>query len=432
MPSPSRRNAANFVALTAIQASNAIVPILIYPFVLSRIGAEIYAQLAIGEALSIIVLTAVLFSFEVEGVSRTITARTSKDPLALSRLVSSIVMVRMIMFLLAGACVVAGYAAIRHGSASIMALWLLVPLGHVFFSYWFFQGMEMNAPVAVATVIARITSVVLIYLYVKVPGDAALVPIAIGLPFLIAGISTAIYLAYRFRLRFIWVGMKELRSLVWHGREIVLGNIAVMLYRDFNVVLLGLSGVSASGLAAYSLAEKLVKMLQASVRPLNQLFFPKAILALSNEIEPNRRNARIIAKMLVPQEALVLLFIASCVATYFTALHVPGLHVTTYLPREAMSLALVMLPAILAGIANFMFGIVGLNYLNAKGEMLRAICLVGVASIVSSLTLSKFLGAWGGAITFLLAEFTLLLLIMRIYRIEARQSPLVESGIRHD
>src|SRR6188768_1213640 len=83
-----RRNAGNLIALTAIQAANALVPVLVFPFALVQLGSEAFTSLAVAEALSVIVLTAVLYSFEVEGVGRVIAARAPDQRPELQAVVS--------------------------------------------------------------------------------------------------------------------------------------------------------------------------------------------------------------------------------------------------------------------------------------------------------------------------------------------------------
>ncbi len=77
----------NLAALTVIQGSNALIPLLIVPFAIATVGAGAYAQVAITEAISALVLAAVLYSFDVDGVARL--SRTGRDATATAPLTTT-------------------------------------------------------------------------------------------------------------------------------------------------------------------------------------------------------------------------------------------------------------------------------------------------------------------------------------------------------
>lgn len=408
MPLGLKRNAANLIALTAVQASNALIPVLIFPYALFILGAEGYSQVVLAEALSVIVLTAVLFSFEVEGVGLVINKRNPDQKAELSQIISAIVTTRLMLFVFSASLVLAGFYAVAGELPAFLALWLLVPLGQVFYSYWFYQGMEDNLPVAVITILSRLAGLALVYVLLDGPDEAYAIPLGIGAPFLVGGLLSLGYIIVKYRLKPVAISGAEIRRMLFGGKEIVVGNIAVMLYRDLNVILLGFAGVSASGVAAYSLAEKLIKMLQASVRPLSQMFFPKLISALDGHTRPNRENARIVARMTLPQIVVVSALIGILVLGYVLAMRFLPSLIDFEGAQDAAILFAVMTPAILIGIANYMFGVVGLNYLNKRHTLALSIILVGILNCALCVFISFWAGSFGAAISFVFSETLLL------------------------
>lgn len=410
------RNVSNLGALSAIQLANALVPIIVFPFALSVLGADIYAELAIAEALSVIVLTAVLYSFEVEGVGRVIDLRADGDHDGLGRLLVQIIAARLFLFVASAAVTLAIVTGLTGRFPKLLALWLLVPLGHVFYSYWFYQGVERNIPAALATVAARVAGVALVLASVRDKDDAWLIPLALGGTFCIGGIVAATYLAVRYGARMPSRLPRLIGQSIWDGRTIVLGNAAVVLYRDLNVVVLGATGVSSVGVAAYSLAEKVIKMVQASSRPINQLFFPKAINAIRGEATPTRHNGLVLARMTAPQLAIMAALLAGAACVYQFAIFWNVLPEVWRLPSGLGALTLVMVPGVFLGVANYMFGVVGLNYLGARGALAGAIVMTGVTNLIVCAALSAWMGAMGGALAFALAELVLLVQILLRYR----------------
>jgi len=423
----SRRNFVNLFALTCIQASNALIPLLIVPFVLSRIGAAAYAQIAVAEAVSMIAVATVLFSFEVDGVARIAGLNPQEDRATLSHAVSGIITTRLLLFLVVATVVMAGFCLLTDYSPFLLAFWLLVPLGQVFHSYWFYQGIETNLPPAIITLTSRAISVAVALYTIRGPADQLLMPLAIGAPFAIAGLISLAYKCRFLHVRLEWVGFDEIIRLLRHGSRIFIGNAAVIMYREINVLLLEIAGVNVHGIAAYSLVEKTVKMLQACTRPLSQLFFPKLLTALREIDAPTPSAARTIARYTIPQLTVVTAVLAIAPITYLlVGPYWPWLAQFGRLPHVAALLA-IMAPATLFGLANFMYGSAGLNYLNARSYQLRSILITGVASAVLCTLLSHIFGVMAAGACFIGAEAFLFVLVLGRYF--GRQAKL-ERGAR--
>ena len=407
-----RTSGINLAALVCIQAANAIIPLMIVPLVLTRLGAGAYVELAVAEAASMLVLALVLFSFEVDGVARVAGLSPVQDGPALSEALSDLVSARIILFAIGGFSAIAiGFWVDGHFPV-LLALYLLVPLGQVFHCYWFYQGIVRNLTPAIATVTARALSLVLVLVLVHEADDQHWVPLLIGLPFLGAGIASLAYTQSVFGFRVRWAGFPRVWWTVCHGREIFVGNAAVTLYREMNVVLLSIVGAPSAGIAAYSLIEKTVKMIQACTRPLSQFFFPKVIRGIAGYGTPSPMAARQVARFTLYQVVImILILLAIPIAYLLLAPRWPWLAGFAAMPGVVAMFA-VMAPATVFGLANFMFGSAALNYLGARRYLLFAILGTGIASAAMCLALGARIGAMGGAICFLFSETFLFALIL--------------------
>lgn len=418
----TRRGLVNLFALIGVQGGNALVPLLVVPFALSMMGPVAYAHVAIAEAISTIVLAGVLFSFEVDGVARIANLPVPHDRDALGRALSDIISARLVLFVSASAIVTAGFWFFQPQYVGLLLLWLLVPFGQVFHSYWFYQGIERNVAPAVITLTSRVATIAIVALKLRTPADQYLLPLAVGLPFAIGGLVSTAYLVRTHGLSLRWAGGAEVVALLRHGKEVFAGNAAVTLYREMNVVIMGIAGVGAASIATYAYVEKSVKMLQACTRPLNQLFFPKVLTAIRGQAAPSRGMARVILAFTLPQIALVavvLLFLSG--AFWAVRPFWPALNKFAGLPDVGLLLA-IMLPVTLVGLANFMFGTAGLNYLGERRYYLCAILVTGIASALACFSLSVIGGAIGAATCFLGAETLLLILVMARYARRSRLS----------
>lgn len=410
----------NLGALTCIQGANALAPLVIFPYALHVLGSQAYAELAVSEVIALLILAVVIFSFDVVGVSSVVHLKAEDDHEGISQLFSSILYIRLFLLFSSAALAIIFYHFALGGSSLTMALWTMVPLAYIFQSTWLFQGIESNLPPAVFAVVSRLACVGLVFVCVRQPADKNLVPAIMGATYLLGGLASVGYAARRYGLRLRRVALKKLLHLIRDGKEIFLGNISVSLSRDVNVLILGLVGVPAHSLAAYSVAEKFTKSLQAVARPLNQLFFPKAVRAIRSEHAPGRAVARKIFRQTAPQLAVVAVMLLVLVTGYVAAAGY-----TTRLAafpdiEEIVSFLSVMAPAVFFGIVSFMFGSVGLNYLNCRAYFFGVILFVGVLSASTCFMLAHWIGASAAVYCYLGSEILAALLIVQRFVVNFR------------
>lgn len=418
----------NLAALTVIQGSNALVPLAVVPFVLVMVGAEAYAPVAIAEAISVLVVAAVLYSFDLEGVARLVQLGPEPERAAIGAVLTDVFTARLIVLAVLAPLSLAIFDLAYGKGTLLLALWLLVPLGHVFHPYFLYQALERNIPAATVTVLARVATLVIVFGFVRGPQDAYLLPLAVGLPFAIGGLVSLAYVLAVLRIPLTAFSPARTGQALWKGKEIFAGNLSVALYRDSNVVILGAIGAPAGAISAYSLAEKLVKMVQAVSRPLNQLYLPKVLRALTGSLKPDRAAARRIARYTMPQLAvnagLIVFFAAILLAVAPYAERIEAIHDIS----GGAVLAAIMAPATLFGVANYMFGTAGLNALHHQRYFFAVILATGLSSVALCAALAAFLGATGAAIAFVAAEAILCALVLLRYR----HASFVRAGASHD
>lgn len=411
-----RRHAAvNLLSLTAVQVANAVVPLLIYPYLLLTLGPDGYANIVMAEAAALFLLMFVLYSFEIDGVAAVVPYRHSREAQALSRIFCEIITARCLFFA-AGLIVLVAIVHVTRPSLTPLVLgWTLVSLSFALQPNWLFQGLEWNLPFAMTTLISRAGAVVTIFLTVKGPSDAGIVPVQIGLWYVAGSVAAAAFAVRALKLSWRSPRLSDIGRLAWNGKEIFFGNFGVGLYRDINVLLLGAFGAPSGATAAYSIAEKLVKAVQAVIRPLNQFFLPRVLAVTQLTSVPNAEAFKRIGAMTLPQIGVLAIVIAALgTGFWFFADRISFVSKIENL-NLVISLLSIMVCAAFPGLANFMFGSAGLNGLGARRYFLMAILAVGFASIVLNVVLIPIVGVYGSAAAFVLSEAGLLALIMLRY-----------------
>jgi O-antigen/teichoic acid export membrane protein len=405
----------NIFFLATAQAFNAITPILVFPNLLLTLGSEKYAEFVFAESLSFIVLTAVLFGFEISGVKLIAQASHAGENLRVRQIFSDILYLRLLIL---GACISFVIAVLVYtGLSSILALlcWCLVPLGYILQSTYFFIGREQNMPVAIFTAIGRIFLLFAVFIYIKPESPSYLPALLIGISYALTGaccLTAACISVGRLTLP----SARRMKALVSDGWNIFVGNIFVMLLKDTPVIYLRALGFSSETISVYSIADKGLKALQASMRPLNQHFFSLAVKKLRGDDIPNRKTLAVLLKGTWPQAIAV----SAAILTLSFVWIGWGDQIIRYFSLaveidSALGLLFGMLPAVLIGVFNFMLGAAGLSSLNASREMALVIGIAALLSGVSFFLLSTRFGLPGAALNVVLGELIMFALVLRQY-----------------
>ncbi|MNZ22331.1 putative O-antigen transporter [compost metagenome] len=409
-------NAVNALALVAIQGANALFPLFVFPYLLKVLGKESFAELVVAEAMALYALTVCLYGFDTSGVQSIIESRKQGGKAREAACLFNILGARIIL-LGVSALLLFGINAIVLGvNSSVLSVWLLYVLGMILQSNFYFQAIEQNFALAVIITLSRVIAVLAIYFLIQSEADYLLASMILAGSFLISGCGAFVLLMARFGFRVLgFIQLNHIYCLLVEGRHLFFGNLSVALFRGANILIL--SGVSNAGaVSAYALAEKIIKSIQALARPMNQVFAPKAIKAWSLLDAGSKDERR--ASMLIWKSTRVQVLLMSLTLPFIVGAIYAG-HLSGVLPgfdEEAIKLIAIMSPAVICGVANSMFGAVGLSLLGAQSYFARCVFLVGGCAFLICLMLSNFFGAVGAAFSFLLAEACLLIAFLWKYQ----------------
>jgi len=263
----------NFVALSVVQASNYLVPVIILPYLFRVLGDSRYGLIELARAVSIYFLTVTDYGFSFSATREISVHR--EDPQKVSEIFSAVMLLRFLLVVLSLGALV----AIVLGVPRLRAEWpvYLLAFGHVIGQWllpaWLYQGMERMKLVAGVNITARVLFIVAIFVFVAGPADYLYVPLFQSVTSIVTGLVVLIVAFRAFGLRFhvppAGVLMRELRN-GWH---IFLSQIAVRLYTTSNVVILGLFA-DVSFVGYYSAGDKIVRAVQGLQLPLSQAIFP--------------------------------------------------------------------------------------------------------------------------------------------------------------
>ncbi|WP_417662478.1 oligosaccharide flippase family protein [Pseudomonas sp.] len=394
----------NLLGLVAIQGANSVLPLLIFPFLLATLGESSYAAVVVTEAVALLGLCIVIYSFDVDAVPKAIKCKENNNFYGLGEIFFSVLYARSLIFIVVLCFTWILNFLIFNMNWYFVIGWGAMIYGSVLQSLWFYQAIEQNVVAAIAVIFSRLASVALIFYFVISPEDSELSVLIIGVGYLLSGFFLLFYATSKFPARSFKVKFTSVFELLSSGRHIFTGNISVVLFRGSSVVILSLFATD-SAVSLYSLAEKFTKCIQAIIRPLNQFSYPR----LLREFEGDRR---LINKSFftVLSHTKYQLWILLGIVLFFMFFMVfwGGRYLSGITDFELYLLVqAVLLVSVFFGVCNFMFGTAGLNNLGFERYYSLLIVGVGVTSVVVCMMLSSLFGALGAAIAFSLGEFLL-------------------------
>jgi O-antigen/teichoic acid export membrane protein len=400
-------------ALTAIQFANALVPLLIFPFVFITLGIDAYTELATAEAVGVVVTTSALYSFEIDGVRKVVALQASGDDAGLRQLTATIMATRLVLWVAASLVAALVFFLLQLGDVWTLFGWLLVALGNVFYGNAIYQGLQRVERLAAFTLIARIAGLMAVLALIEPGHSAAFVSNMVGLTYLVGGLAAWGNLRWQFGIGQAPVSLSAIAAALREGWPITAGNFSVALYRDVNVLLLALFSAPVAMVAGYSLAEKAIKLIQAVSRPISLYLFPKTIAALAGHELPTRAAATIVFRYVLPQWMLLLATLTGlAVMTLFILPHSEALRKFSDAGLIDM---VIMVPAILFGMGSFMFGSVGLNQLGERKQFLVILTFVGVMNVIGLSVMLALQTPHAAAWAFVGAEAVLLFFVLTRY-----------------
>jgi PST family polysaccharide transporter len=401
----------NLLSLITTQGSSALLPLIIFPYLLTIIGVDAFSKLVISETLSFICLAVVLFGFDIISIKQ---LTKSKNIIEESLLFSNVFYSRLLLFILVLPLVWIVYIFYGDYISKMYLLWLLIPLGHIFQCAYFFIYKQSNFILAVTTVINRVVALISIFLFINKPEDVVLVPLIIGGSYFVGALFAFTFIIIYWDISLKRVSFRAIITNLKDGFSYFVSNSSVLLYRDLNVLILSIVFKDPIAISIYALAEKTVKSTQAIFRPLSQFYFPKAMLSLVNYSRPCKESAKILWSFTFKQLSLfsLLFIVVISIVLLFKVKLISFFGNSVY---DALVFSLPMMSMIYFGISNYMFGMVGLNVLGEEKTLAVYILITGVFNLFLCGVLGLFFGAEGAAFCFVISEIILFTFITKKY-----------------
>ncbi|ABO68600.1 oligosaccharide flippase family protein [Geobacillus thermodenitrificans] len=268
-----KRLSGNFFALTFMQLSNFLLPLLTYPYLGVVLGAERFGLIMLAQSFIQYFVLITDFGFNLSATRKISINRD--DAVKVNEIFSAVFIIKLcLLFISFISMVVIVFLVSRFKEFwYIYILNFGVVIGNTLFPSWFFQGMEKMKYTTILNVTSKILFTIFIFLFVKNKSDVYLVPLLNSLGFLIAGTIGFTTAIKKFSIRLIIPSKGLLIDQLKESAQYFLSRISVSAYTVTNTVLIGL--LLGNKMAGYfAVAEKIANILSVGISTIVDAIYP--------------------------------------------------------------------------------------------------------------------------------------------------------------
>ncbi|MCD7781680.1 MAG: flippase [Methanosphaera sp.] len=389
----------NIVSLSGLQFASYILPLITLPYLTVVLGPDRFGLTQY--AISLITYFEYLTDYGFNLSATRELAICKNDDNKVSEIFNSVMTIKIVICVLSFLILLAIVTFIPKFSMD-RELYLLtfgMVIGYTLFPTWLFQGMEYMKYTSVLNIIGKIIFTVLIFVFVRVPGDYLLVPVINSFGYIVVGVLGLYIGLTRFNIK---VKIPSLKSIKYHlveGWHVFISTIAINMYTTTNTFLLGLL-TNNTMVGYYSIAEKIIMAVNGMMNPISQALYPFISRKVNKDTDDKKTSISFIRKI------TYIMATVSGVASIGLFLFAEPIILILFGDAYSSSVLLLRILSPLPFVVGLstIFGIETMLTFNYNKAFTRIVLLGGILDIVLGIILITFMAAEGIAISFLITE----------------------------
>ena len=268
-----KRIISNFFSLFLVRGIDLILPLILLPFLLNRLGAEKYGLVAMSMSLSLYLGSIIQYGFSLTATRDIALNTDNKDRLnkkfslyfTSNLILGSFVSVSFLLSMPFFSQIYA-HKVLYTGS-------FLYVLFYSIFPFWFFQGLEKFKFIAITTISIKLAYLILVFLLIKNSNDYQLVPYLNFISAFSVFIFALIYIFFYKKIKYVVPSINELKQNYIIGFSAFIMEFLPNLYNNLTVFILGIS-VNPAVAGIFSAASILVEGVNSVIRIASNIIYP--------------------------------------------------------------------------------------------------------------------------------------------------------------
>jgi PST family polysaccharide transporter len=262
----------NVIALYGVQACTYALPLLTFPYLAHVLGPSGWGVVVFAQAIGVVIASVVEYGFDISASRET--SRQRDDPQRLSALISGVLGAKSLLAIVCIAGALFSRRFTHHVAPSLALFWSSTIWGvcQGINMLWFFQGLERMRLASALEIGGKVMATLSIFVLVHKPDDGWKVMAAQCVGCVVAH-GVTVVLAYR-EVGFRWPTPSSMWDALRLGGSMFLFRTVQGLSGSVNRLVLG-SVAPVAVLGEYAGAEKITRVFQQGMWPVNQALYPK-------------------------------------------------------------------------------------------------------------------------------------------------------------
>lgn len=263
------RVARNTAALGTIQLSNALLPLLVMPYLAHTLEINEFGTFAI--ALALIQVCQVVTDYGFTFSSTYYISQNREIPDLVNRHIGNVLFAKTLIAALLVATLLAYDTTTKTPHSTIIYISIFAIIFQALQPNWIFQGIEKMFLVTISTLSSRAIYIILVLALVKHTNESALA-LSFWAGSIAVGTSISYVLLKREGFSIIRPSLRETVEVLRNGWAFFASRVAVSIYTSANTAVAGIGGSIQA--AQYSICDQINKGAQSLTNPLSQAIYP--------------------------------------------------------------------------------------------------------------------------------------------------------------
>jgi PST family polysaccharide transporter len=280
----------NVIALYGVQACTYALPLLTFPYLARVLGPSGWGVVIFAQAIGVVIASVVEYGFDISASRET--SRQRDDPQRLSALISGVLGAKSLLAMVCIAGALFSRRFTHHVAPSLALFWSSTIWGvcQGINMLWFFQGLERMRLASALEIGGKVMATLSIFVLVHKPDDGWKVMAAQCVGCVVAH-GVTVVLAYR-EVGFRWPTPSSMWDALRLGGSMFLFRAVQGLSGSVNRLVLG-SVAPVALLGEYAGAEKITRVFQQGMWPVNQALYPKLTQLAKNNPQGALKTVRL-------------------------------------------------------------------------------------------------------------------------------------------
>lgn len=266
----------NYFFMTVLQLLNSLFYILIYPFVIRKLGAENYGTYVFSLSIVTYFIVFISFGFDMPSVNKI--SKDSGNFQLRSKIVSDVLTSKLYLFIASSIVffVLLFFISSLEKYSTILVIIYFQTIFNVLVPTWYFQGVQKMKIVTYFQIIFKVLSLPFIFWFISTPNDLDLFSVIMTLSALFSGISIFIYLLYVENLNIRLMSFLNVKDTIREAMPFFWSSSTSIIRQQSTNVIIGIF-IGMNGVAFYDLASKIILLPQSLSMSINGALFPKIV-----------------------------------------------------------------------------------------------------------------------------------------------------------